>query len=183
MGISLSQAEVLSILPKVNRGLQKYLLLQSMIANSGEFHADPVFRRRFNGFYRVRCGLEWQNHFYNLMGRAKGWSFTRVLAELSLATGRLEASFSSKLVASLDPSFPVIDTFVLNNVGLKLPAPGRPDRARRVNEIYGELRRVYAEFLESVAGRTLVQEFRRYYPTANVTELKMLDLVLWQKRR
>jgi hypothetical protein len=182
MGISLSQAEVVSLLPKVGRGLQKYLSLQTMIANSREFHADPIFRRSFNQFYRVRRGTEWQTHFYNLMGRAKGWQFSTVLAELRSVTGRLEVSFASKLVASLDPSLPVIDSFVLKNVGLKLPVSGSIERARKANEIYEELRHLYGEFLESVAGRILVEEFRRCYPTATVTEMKMLDLVLWQKR-
>lgn len=31
-------------------------------------------------------------------------------------------------------------------------------------------------------GKYLVQRFRETYPDANVTEIKMLDLVLWQTR-
>jgi hypothetical protein len=182
MGIVLSHDEIVSALPKVSRGLQKYVWLQSRIADVNECYSDPIFRRCFNGFYRVRRGPVWQNVFYDLMCRANGWSFSKVLGELSTATGRLEVSFSSKLVASLDPSLPVIDSFVLKNVGLRLPASGSPRREQRAIEIYDLLRRVYREFLESNNGHRLVEEFRNWYPAANVTELKMLDLVLWQKR-
>lgn len=47
--------------------------------------------------------------------------FHDVLRALHHATGRWEASFASKLVATFDPSKPMIDAVVLTNVGLRLP--------------------------------------------------------------
>jgi hypothetical protein len=182
MDIALTHSEIVSLLPKVKPGLDKYLWLQSKIEGGGNFHSDSEFRRRFNGFYRVRRGSTWQESFYGLMARAKDWPFSTVLAELSAVTGRVEASFSSKLCASLNPLLPVIDSFVLKNVGLKLPSIGSKDRARKVCEVYESLRQRYCTFLGSDNGRALVHEFRRYYPTVSITELKMVDLVLWQKR-
>jgi hypothetical protein len=65
----------------------------------------------------------WQEVFYGLMARAKHQDlpFHEVLHALHDATGRHEASFASKLVATFDPSKPVIDAVVLKNVGLRLP--------------------------------------------------------------
>jgi hypothetical protein len=182
MAISLTRAEIIEILPKVERGLGKYLWLQERIAAGRDYHVDPDFRRRFNGFYRVRRATEWQDAFYALMARATGWPFSRVLEELSSATRRLEVSFASKLVASLDPMLPVIDSFVLKNLGLKLPPVGATQRARTACEVYTALCDSYSAFLHSDDGRMLVEEFRNRYPEARITELKMVDLVLWQKR-
>ena len=116
------------------------------------------------------------------MARAQHWPFPKVLEELSSTTGRLEVSFASKLVASLDPSLPVIDSFVLKNVGLKLPSIGCEDRARKACEVYRALCHRYSEFLRTDPGQALIQVFRNRYPAASITELKMVDLVLWQKR-
>lgn len=40
----------------------------------------------------------------------------------------------------------------------------------------------FDDFLTTDTGRYLVTRFRDEYPDANVTEVKMLDLVLWQTR-
>lgn len=48
-------------------------------------------------------------------------SFEEVLQYLYSDLGRVEPSFSSKLVATIDDSKPVWDVHVLNNLGLKQP--------------------------------------------------------------
>ena len=88
----------------------------------------------------------------------------------------------SPVTLSSAPSLPVIDSFVLNNVGLKLPSVGSADRVRLTCVVYESLRQHYSAFLRSDSGRVLVREFRCYYPAADITELKMVDLVLWQRR-
>jgi hypothetical protein len=118
------------------------------------------------------------------MGRAKeeGLEFRAVLQALHGATNRYEASFASKLVATLDPSKPVIDAFVLRNVGLRLPTYAAADRAGRIGEIYSEIISAFTTFLSGERGYYLVSAFSRTYPDARVTDVKMLDLVLWQTR-
>jgi hypothetical protein len=130
----------------------------------------------------VRRGAAWQEHFFELMSRAKHWPFSKVLEELSTTTGRLEVSFASKLVASLDPTQPVVDSFVLKNVGLRLPLAGSADRVRKACEVYDTLCTYYSSFLATESGHALVAEFRSHYPEAMITDLKMVDLVLWQTR-
>jgi hypothetical protein len=49
-------------------------------------------------------------------------------------------------------------------------------------ELHGRLLASFNEFLTTEAGRYLVGRFRAAYPEAQVTEMKMLDLVLWQTR-
>ena len=182
MAIDLSPRQIDAALAGASEGLRQYEWLQSRVAGQDDFEHDPEFRRRFNRFYRVRRDREWQDAFCGLMGRAKKerLEFRVVLDALHRATNRYEASFASKLVATLDPSKPVIDAFVLRNVGIRLPTYAAADRATRIGEIYSQLITAFSTFLSGERGAYLISAFRRTYPDARVTIVKMLDLVLWQ---
>jgi len=117
-----------------------------------------------------------------LMSQASGWTFAMVLEKLFETTKRIEASFTSKLVASLDPSQPVIDSFVLQNLGLKLPYVGSSDRIVRVCAVYEQVQCKTSNFLKTDAGDELVRKFGERYPNVKISSMKMLDLVLWQTR-
>lgn len=139
---------------------------------------------QFNGFYRVRRGQDWQDKFYDLLEAKKGQTvpFAEVLDTLHRTTGRYEASFASKLLATIDPRMPVIDSIVLRNLNLRLPAASSKQRIERIQEVHSRLVTCFEEFLSTEMGRHLVERFRDAYPAANITEIKMLDLVLWQTR-
>ena len=181
--IDLTRERIDAALPRVEPGLEKYTWLQEHF-RTREVTSDADFQRRFNGFYRVRRGPDWQRPFYALLERCKHepTSFADVLHHLQTATGRVEASFASKLVATVDPSLPIIDSVVLQNVGLRLPAPGVPHRLQRVVEAHEELARCFAAFLDSDTGAYLLDRFEATYPRSRVTKVKALDLVLWQDR-
>jgi hypothetical protein len=132
----------------------------------------------------VRRGRDWQDKFFGLLERHKRGtpSFAEILDALRRATGRCEASFASELLATIDPDMPVIDSVVLRNLGARLPAYGAKRRRARIVELHGRLVATFHEFPATEAGRCLVGRFRAAYPDARVTEMKMLDFVLWQTR-
>ena len=84
--------------PASRGGLKKYLWLQAQ-RDTCDVRSNPGYRRRFNGFYRVRRGRDWQDKFFDLLERKKGQTvpFAEVLDTLHRTTGRYEASFASKL--------------------------------------------------------------------------------------
>ncbi len=184
MTIRLTTAQIDAALPKIEIGLTQYLWLQSQVAAHGRFSEDVEFRRRFNRFYRVRRAAAWQDSFYRIMARAKReqLQFQAVLDLLREATGRLEASFTSKLIATLQPSKPVIDSVVMRNLGLRLPAPTASDRVAKICNLHQRLDLMFAAFLRTKEGAYLVNAFNRMYPNAQITDEKKLDLVLWQTR-
>ena len=185
MPIELDRQKVDAALPKVAPGLAKYLKIMEFVATDPAFHDDPEFRRAFNGFYRVRRSAQtWQPHYFALMARAKsnGFDFSQTLEELFVATGRIEASFASKLYATLHPNAPVIDTVVLGNLGLRLPPATVPKRLDKVVNIHNCLTKTFANLLATEDGKYLVQSFRAAYPKASVTDEKALELVIWQIR-
>jgi hypothetical protein len=185
MPIVLDRQQIDAALPKVAPGLAKYLRIMEFVATDPAFHDNPEFRRAFNGFYRVRRSAQtWQPHFFALMARTRDqhFDFPRTLAELFGATGRVEASFTSKLYATIHPKAPVIDSVVLENLGLRLPSATDPKRLHKVAVIHESLTKTFADLLATEDGRHLVHSFRAAYPTAAVTDEKALDLVLWQIR-
>ena len=183
MTINLTEETIDAALSKLAPYLDAYLWLQTH-RHACDVRSDASFRKRFNAFYKVRRGRDWQDKFYELLECRKGRasSFAEVLDALHSATGRYEASFASKLLATIDPDMPVIDSIVLRNLGVRLPAYGSDGRRSRIVELHGQLLASLNGFLKTDVGRYLVKRFRATYPEADVTEIKMLDFVLWQTR-
>lgn len=184
MGIKLNEQIIDDNLPKVSSGLTKYSWLQREL-HQRDVSTDREYQKRFNGFYRVRRAPEWQAVFFKILERDKksAPSLTGTLRELHKRTRRVEASFASKLVATIAPENPVIDSVVLKNLGLALRSTG--DVARRIQHIadlHAAMAARFSEFLDGPAGRYLVRRFGEEYPSERVTPVKMLDLVLWQTR-
>ena len=182
--IVLTENEVYEALPKVLEGLRKYCWLQDNFRRC-DVSKDRGFQRKYNDFYKVRRDADWRRHYYELMEKAKIQEipFPEALRALRERTGRIEASFASKLVATRDPNKPVVDKFVLKNFGLRLPYHYAANRESRTIEVYEELCRRYAHLMGRSVARMICENFARMYPWAKITDLKKIDLVLWQTRK
>ncbi len=181
--IELTNEQIDNALPRIEDGLLKYLDLQKELKNV-DVSRNRDFQRRFNHFYKVRRNADWQTQYYKLLEEYKNShaTFSEILCKIHENTGRYEASFASKLVASIDAEQPIIDKFVLMNVGLRLPYSKAKNRASKIVEVHIVLLSKLKDFLETESGEYLVKQFKIKYPSANVTEIKMVDLVLWQTR-
>lgn len=181
--IKLTESQIDVAVARTAPGLSKYLWLQENL-HSCDVSRDATFQRRYNGFYRVRRNEEWRSFYFRLMEDSKetGSDFGQALRAIWQATGRFEASFSSKLVASLDPSVPVVDRVVLENFGLSLPYGYVADRERKILQMYSELNARYEALLASHLGLLIRSKFTAKHPHADITDLKKVDLVLWQHR-
>jgi len=182
--ISINACQLAAALPKVESGLQKYSAIQALVSGDTTGFKDPILRRLYNGFYRVRRGQPWQAVYFDLMLQTQkhGYGFSEVLTALHRTTGRYEASFASKLLATLDTSQPVIDSVVLKNLDCKLPVATSTQRLQGIVAIHSDLQQNVQSFLSSVEGRTLVAQFKASFPHHAVSEEKAVDLVLWQMR-
>ncbi|KRW65162.1 hypothetical protein AO735_08625 [Pseudomonas sp. TTU2014-096BSC] len=182
--ITISKEQLEVALPKVKPGLQKYWAIQEKVRRDTSGFTDPELRRSYNGFYRVRRGQPWQSIYFDLMHQAQTntYGFSQVLRALHQSTGRYEASFASKLVATLDNTQPVIDSVVLKNLGCKLATVNTPNRMQAIESLHRDLQQNVQSFLALIEGQALVSAFKAAYPTFAISEEKMVDLVLWQMR-
>ncbi|TLS36481.1 hypothetical protein FCL54_14795 [Pseudalkalibacillus caeni] len=93
------------------------------------------FQKAYNGFYRIRQRpKEFYETYYSFMedNKDRSPSFRDTLQHKHNVHGRVEASFSSKLVATINPDLPVWETVVLDNLGLKPPAYYKKDKSERM---------------------------------------------------
>jgi hypothetical protein len=188
MQINLTRAEILKALPKVAGGLGKYLCIQALVEQASDLTHDPIFQKKFNGFYKVRRNEEWRRHYFKILEsqrhkkKGEGLEFLDVLKTIHRRTGKVEASFTSKLTASVDTSLPVIDSIVLKNIGARLPSAKTGNRLSMIATMYDDLGKCYEDYLRTEIGKFLAEEFKKQYPKAKISEVKMLDFVLWQTR-
>ncbi len=176
-----SVLQIQKALERLADGLKRYQWLQANVSKCN-VAVDPEFQRRFTAFYRVRRNSEWRKEFFAVMEKSKsgGTNFPETLQTIHRSTGRIEASFASKLVATLDPSKPVIDKFVLQCFKLRLPNWGSADRVENTILLHRSLCLKYDGLMAGPDGANIRNMFDERYPNAKITDIKKVDLVLWQ---
>jgi hypothetical protein len=180
----LEESEVRKALAALEPAVLRYRWLQSR-SRTSDVRSDAEFQRQFNGYYRLRRNQEWRSAYYKLMQAEKveRRGFAAVLHSLKSSTGRVEASFASKLVATIEPKLPVIDRYVLLHFGLRLPSYQASERELKTVHVYDELVRCYESLVVSPLGVRIRYLFNEQYGDHPITDLKKIDLVLWRIRR
>lgn len=178
-----SATQIMKALKDAEIGVNKYICIMELFKSS-DVSKDEEFKRQYRNFYKVRMKNDYYNLYCEYMqkNRNKEVAFEDVLKYLYEKTGRIEASFSSKLVATIDSSKPVWDKFVMKNTGIKVPSYGTRGRLEKCLHAYEELEAWYRVVLNSSEGKKLIAEFDKKYPNANISDLKKIDFVLWQIR-
>ena len=145
---------------------------------------DRTYQKVFKGFYRVRRNDEWCDKYFGMLEEAKNTTrvYEELLQELKEFTDRIEASFASKLAATIDPTLPIIDKFVLQKFGLRLPYYYEKERIRKIADIYHQLISEYDELLRTDIAKIIIEKFEKMYKWATITDVKKIDLILWQIR-
>lgn len=145
---------------------------------------DADFQREFNYFYRVRRDEAWRKSFYTLFEACKkreALSFSYILRELHRLTGRVEASFSSKLLATLNVQMPIWDSIVLAKLGIK-PRTYR-NHEKRLEETaacYEQIVYWYRGFLQSKGAGAVLDAFDCVFPMcADFSDVKKIDFLIW----
>lgn len=181
----MTQTEIQDALSKAKKGIAQYAELMSRFPDV-DVSTNAEFQRKYNAFYRVQRRQEaWYRSYYSLMQALKGTQplFADVLDEIHSLTGRYEPSFSSKLVATIDPSKPIWDVHVLSNTSHKAPSYASKNKLAIAKSAYASIEGWYATFLQSPAGQLCVNEFDRFAPDKRqFTALKKVDFILWQTR-
>lgn len=181
---NLTKESIDSGIKNLKVGLEKYYKIQNTFEKVNA-STDLDFQKMYNGYYRVRRNLQWRNIYFNLLEDNRNntdISFEEILFNLKEQTNRLEASFASKLVATINPNLPVIDSFVLDNMGLKLPYYSNKNRYEKTLEIYNKVVSNIELIKKSDDGQYMIDEFNKNYEDYNIADTKIIDLVLWQIR-
>lgn len=181
--IELTKNQIDRSLNLIGDVLNKYIFLQDRL-NKVDVSKSKDFQKRFTRFYRVQRNSAWLSRFYDLLQNKKkvGVSFPEALKIIHANTGKIEASFASRLVATIHTEKPVIDRFVLKNTGLRLPYGYSRNREEKIVTVYNKLQLEFEEFFRSENGKYLANQFLRKFPAKNISKMRMADFVLWQTR-
>jgi hypothetical protein len=170
---------------KVAIGLEQYKWIMNNLRVVNVSN-DRNFQKRFNHFYRMRQRTpQFYETFYTKLQTSKDDSnltFEQVLDYFWETLSRVEASFSSKLVATVNPDMPVWDKEVLKNLGLKPPLYSDKNRLNKIKKLYNSINEWYKNYLNTEKSKEAISEFDKNFPSSGVSNIKKIDLILWQTR-
>lgn len=168
---------------------EKYLDIIKVVKNP-DFKAEKDFRKMYNGFYKVIYKNEdWYNNYFSLMEEqlTEKRSFKELLKEMYEVGGKVEASFVSKLMATVDVDLPLWDSYIIKHLGYESKWGRSSDletseRIKVADEIYELIKARYKSFLESDDGKLWVAKFDEFLPEYKdkISNTKKIDFMLWR---
>ena len=166
-------------------GLETYYYLKENLSRTN-VSTDKTYQTIFNRFYRVRRNKEWRDVFYGYfetIKNKKSVSFEEIIKYLYEHTGSVEASFSSKLLSTINPEMPILDQFVLQNLGIKKELTSDKDfKLKNAIDIYQSVIDKEKALLEKEEIQSFIRDFKAFFPEYDLTDTRILDLLLWGVR-
>lgn len=174
--------------PKKNGGgLDKYQWIMRTFKNL-DVSTNREFQKKFNYFYKIRQRTsEFYKAFYQKLETSKQGkcpTYGEVIDYFYSRFQRIEASFSSKLIATINPNLPVWDKEILRNLRLRKPYYYERVEARleKTKKLFSVIIKWYADYLKTEDCRKQLAEFDMQLPNSGITNTKKIDLILWQTR-
>ncbi len=165
-------------------GLDKYVVIMHQVMEV-DVSKDAVFQRRFNSFYMVRRNAAWRKVYYELFEsmKSKPATFAEIITTLYEQTGNVEASFSSKMLATLYPDKPLWDRHVVRNLRLHLTGRTKQKQLENAIELYAKIEKWYGDFLSTSDAKECLAVFDRALPRyTSISDVKKIDFFLWSIR-
>lgn len=163
-------------------GVEKYIEIMNLLHNC-DVSNNNEFQKMYNGFYRMRQRKKefYQTYFYFLENNKSSHSlkFEDVLSFLYASFSRIEASFSSKLLATINPSMPIWDKNVMSNLSIKTPTYGCKNRFNKTIETYYTLNNWYKNYLDTDNAKRTIWVFDEIFPNNQISDTKKIDFALW----
>ncbi len=161
--------------------LEKYKNLISSVY-SIDISQDKEFQKAYDGFYNVRRKEAWRKEYFLYFEELKSESsptFGKIIKELNIRLNSVEPSFSSKMLATLNPKMPIWDSRVLNLLGLTYIW----EKERTVGNaicVYNSICCWYDNYMKSDEARKNTEMFDRIFSEyKNISDLKKIDYLLW----
>ena len=166
------------------KGIKKYVNIMNLFSKVN-ISEDKNFQKTFTGFYRIRRNEQFRKEYYDLMQKYKfkNVSFEEILTEL-YKFGKLEASFTSKLIATIDHNLPIWNKYVLDYFNIEPPSREYTDKERikLACNIYDRIQGEYKKIIETDNGKLMIKLFDEYNKRNNLSSVKKIDFIIWQSR-
>lgn len=164
-------------------GLPEYEYIMKNIHKT-DVSKDKDFQRKFNHFYRIRRNQTWREKYYQILEKNKTRkeevTFENLFCNIYVFTDMTEASFASKMLATLNPDKPIWDSRVLRFLGLKPTGKNDSDKQDSIIEIYGKIEDWYEEYLKTAEAKENIRTFDEMLPDYSwISNVKKIDYIIW----
>ena len=136
-----------------------------------------------NSFYKVRRNAKWREVFYKYFESIKDTKdikYEDIITYLYKETGNVEASFSSKVLATINPNMPILDRSVLSNLNLKIDGKTKEEKLNNAIKTYYKIIENENEMLNNLQIQKFIKEFKELFPEYELSNIKILDCLLWK---
>lgn len=141
------------------------------------------FQRKFDAFYRVRRNEMWREEYFRLMSiymKRPEPSVGEILLRLQQSTGQTEASFASKMLATINADMPIWDKNVLATLNLRLTGKTLELKMSNAVVLYDRIFQWYKTFLQTSHAEKMIRRFDQEFPAYRAfSATKKIDFVLW----
>lgn len=162
---------------------KKDLAAYCEIMEMAEHPERPEFQKKYDAFYRVRRNDVWRKEYFRLMGtykKRRNASFGEILLRLYQATDQIEASFASKMLATIDADMPIWDSKVLAVLKLKVSGTKADIRFSNTVLLYDRICVWYRDFLKTDNANMMIRRFDEEFPEfQSMSPTKKIDFILW----
>lgn len=169
-------------------GLEKYKEIIDAFSKV-DVSEDSNFQEIFTHFYGLRFkSKEWLKFYFNFMQehRYHAPSIEQTIRHIYENTGEVHFSFASKLIATIDPTKPIIDQYILWQFGYNPKKTflqnKKEEQIKYSIDAYDRIERIYSECINDFFAKKLIREFDGKFPDNRITDIKKLDFVLWGNR-
>lgn len=170
-------------------GFEDYKTIISMV-NSVDVSKCTDFQTAFDRYYRVRRNDAWRAKFYKYFESVKcdkDISFDAIIDyiydNMKTVQGNsnpVEASFSSKMLATIDTNKPILDSQVLKNMGLSIVGETPEKRLQSSKKAYKDICERFENYIGTVDCDEAVKLFDSYFPGCKgFSVCKKIDWFLW----
>ena len=160
--------------------------------------SDESYQKNYTSYYRVRREAAWLKKYYEYFEAHKNdpcLSFEQILRYLSDIPHRvkkssvnptgmaasIEASFSSKMLATINPNYPIWDSQVVRALGIELDDSLRGEaKIQAYIQAYNKLTREIRAFIHTQEGLHCMEQFDATFPNYTyLNPFKKIDFFLW----
>ena len=156
------------------------------------------YQKNFTNYYRVRRDAEWLKEFYSYFEKNKNRkdiTFEEILRYISNIehsvkvtesnpSGKaktVEASFASKMLATINPNHPIWDSQVLRFLNIKTnECQNSSNKIDEYIRIYNEIEIEISNFIKTDCGKECIRIFDETFPNCkDFSDYKKIDFYLW----
>lgn len=168
-------------------GMDKYNEILNMFNNENIdlSKSKDEFQKCFNSFYKIRRNNEWRKYYYDYFQENrnnKNITFDEILDYMYDKTGQIEASFASKMLATINPDMPIWDQYVLKNLGLKVQGITKEEKIKSTKDVYKKMICYISNNLREENIKKTIKDFKEFFSEFAFSDTKIFDFILWNDR-